>query len=76
MEIKKEFLPPGYENIFPTDHAMFGTGRAVEIVYRDFIPGKRAPYAECTKKIYASVILPGTPPPVIVPERPRSGQAI
>lgn len=62
MEIKKEFLPPGYESIFPIDHAMFGAGRAVEIVYRDFTPEKRAPYAECVGKIYASVILPGTPP--------------
>lgn len=61
MEIKKEFLPPGFENIFPIDHAMFGAGRAVEIVYRDFTPEKRAPYAECVRKIYASVILPGTP---------------
>ena len=61
MEIKKEFLPPGYESIFPIDHAMFGAGRAVEIVYRDFTPEKRAPYSECVKKIYASVILPGTP---------------
>lgn len=63
MEIKKEFLPPGCESIFPIDHAMFGAGRAVEIVYRDFTPEKRAPYAECVRKIYAFVIPPGPIPP-------------
>ena len=54
MEIKKEFLPPGAEALFPIDHAMFGAGRAVEIVYRDFTPEKRAPYAACVKTIYAA----------------------
>ena len=63
MEIKKEFLPPGYEAIFPIDHAMFGAGRAVEIVYRDFTAEKRAPYVECVRKIYAFVIPPGPLPP-------------
>ena len=62
MEIKKEFLPPGFEAIFPIDHAMFGAGRAVEIVYKDFTPEKRAPYAECVRKIYAFVIPPGPIP--------------
>lgn len=55
MEIKKEFLPPGTEGLFPIDHAMFGSGRAVELVYRDFTPDKRKPYADCVKAIYAKV---------------------
>ncbi len=54
MEIKKEFLPPGAEALFPIDHAMFGAGRAVEIIYRDFTPEKRLPYAACIKNIYAA----------------------
>lgn len=53
MEIKKEFLPPGTEALFPIDHAMFGAGRAVELVYRDFTPEKRKPYADCVRAIYA-----------------------
>ncbi len=53
MEIKKEFLPPGTEALFPIDHAMFGSGRAVELVYRDFTPEKRKPYADCVRAIYA-----------------------
>jgi hypothetical protein len=53
MEIKKEFLPPEYEDLFPIDHAMFGAGRAVELVYRDFTPEKRKPYADCVRAIYA-----------------------
>lgn len=59
MEIKKEFLPPGMESLFPIDHAMFGSGRAVELVYRDFTPEKRKPYADCVRAIYAKV----APPP-------------
>lgn len=55
MEIKKEFLPPGTEPLFPIDHAMFGSGRAVELVYRDFTPEKRKPYADCVREIYAKV---------------------
>lgn len=53
MEIKKEFLPMEYEKLFPIDHAMFGAGRAVELVYKDFTPEKRKPYADCVKAIYA-----------------------
>ncbi len=53
MEIKKEFLPPGTEKLFPIDHAMFGAGRAVELVYRDFTPEKRKPYADCVREIYS-----------------------
>lgn len=53
MEIKKEFLPPGSEALFPIDHAMFGAGRAVELVYRDFTTEKRKPYADCVRAIYA-----------------------
>ena len=52
MEIKKEFLPPGLEALFPIDHAMFGSGRAVELNYRDFTPEKRRPYLDCVKLIY------------------------
>jgi len=61
MEIKKEFLPPGAEKLFPIDHAMFGAGRAVEIIYRDFTPEKRKPYADCVKAIYAAVQKTETP---------------
>ncbi|MDD2805863.1 MAG: hypothetical protein PHV33_09930 [Elusimicrobiales bacterium] len=59
MEIKKEFLPPGTEPLFPIDHAMFGAGRAVELVYRDFTPEKRKPYVDCVRAIYAKA----APPP-------------
>lgn len=59
MEIKKEFLPPGCENLFPIDHAMFGAGRAVELVYKDFTPEKRKPYADCVRAMYAL----SAPPP-------------
>ncbi|OGR44541.1 MAG: hypothetical protein A2X35_00310 [Elusimicrobia bacterium GWA2_61_42] len=61
MEIKKEFLPPGMEHLFPIDHAMFGAGRAVELIYRDFTPEKRKPYADCVRAIYAAVQKPETP---------------
>ena len=62
MEIKKEFLPPGSESLFPIDHAMFGAGRAVELVYKDFTPEKRKPYADCVRAIYASIVLPPETP--------------
>ncbi|HAN05800.1 MAG TPA: hypothetical protein DCW72_02765 [Elusimicrobia bacterium] len=52
LEMKKEFLPAGSEALFPIDHAMFGAGRAVELVYRDFTPEKRKPYADCVREIY------------------------
>jgi len=52
MEIKKEFLPPGCETLFPIDHAMFGAGRAVELNYKNFPPEKRKPYLDCIKSIY------------------------
>ena len=58
MEIKKEYLPPGSESLFPIDHAMFGAGRAVELVYKDFTPEKRKPYADCVRAMYA----PAPPP--------------
>jgi len=58
MEIKKELLPPGSENLFPIDHAMFGAGRAVELVFKDFTPEKRKPYADCVRAIYAKTTLP------------------
>jgi hypothetical protein len=54
MEVKKEFLPPGREALFPIDHAMFGAGRAVELDYRNFTPEKRRPYLDCVKAIYRS----------------------
>ncbi len=60
MEIKKEFLPPGREALFPIDHAMFGAGRAVELVYKDFTPEKRRPYADCVRAIYAAAQRPET----------------
>ena len=52
MEIKKEFLPPGCETLFPIDNALFGAGRAVELNYKDFTPEKRRPYLDCVKAIY------------------------
>jgi hypothetical protein len=58
LEIKKEFLPPGAEKLFPIDHAMFGAGRAAEIIYRDFSPENRKPYAECVRAIYAAASKP------------------
>lgn len=61
MEIKKEFLPPGTEKLFPIDHAMFGAGRAVELVYRDFTPEKRKPYADCVRAIYSAQSKPSSP---------------
>ncbi len=61
MEVKKEFLPPGCEGLFPIDHAMFGAGRAVELVYKDFTPEKRKPYADCVKAIYSAALKPETP---------------
>ena len=60
MEIKKEFLPPGREDLFPIDHAMFGAGRAVELVYKDFTPEKRRPYADCVRAIYSAAQRPET----------------
>lgn len=62
MEIKKEFLPPGSESLFPIDHAMFGAGRAVELVYKDFTPEKRKPYADCVRAIYSRIALPPETP--------------
>lgn len=58
MEIKKEFLPPGFEQLFPIDHAMFGAGRAVELVYAKFTPDKQQPYLECIKLMYQKINQP------------------
>ncbi len=52
IEIKKEFLPPGSESLFPIDHAMFGAGRAVELDYKNFNTVQRRPYLDCIKAIY------------------------
>jgi hypothetical protein len=52
MEIKKEFLPLGMEQLFPIDHAMFGAGRAVELAYGKFIPELQQLYLDCIKLIY------------------------
>ncbi|HAH32741.1 MAG TPA: hypothetical protein DCL44_10555 [Elusimicrobia bacterium] len=52
MEIKKEFLPTGYEHLFPIDHAMFGAGRAVELVYSKLPAEKQKLYLDCVKAIY------------------------
>ncbi|HNW45349.1 MAG TPA: hypothetical protein PKI19_12650 [Elusimicrobiales bacterium] len=58
MEIKKEFLPPGCEPLFPIDHAMFGAGRAVELTYNKFTPDKQHPYLDCIKLIYQKINQP------------------
>ena len=58
MEIKKEFLPPGFEQLFPIDHAMFGAGRAVEFTYAKFTADKQKPYLDCIKLIYPKKIQP------------------
>ena len=55
MEIKKEFLPPGRESLFPIDNAMFGSGRAVELNYKELTAEKRAAYIDCRKAVYANV---------------------
>lgn len=52
MEIKKEFLPPGCESLFPIDHAMFDAGRAVELNYKDFTAEKRQAYLDCIRTVY------------------------
>jgi hypothetical protein len=61
MEIKKEFLPPGREDLFPIDHAMFGAGRAVELVYARFTPDRQAPYFDCVREIFARFVRPEAP---------------
>ncbi|MFA6435390.1 MAG: hypothetical protein WCW52_11925 [Elusimicrobiales bacterium] len=61
MEIKKEFLPPGCESLFPIDHAMFGAGRAVELSYKEFTDEKRRAYLDCIKAIYKNSAAPATP---------------
>lgn len=58
LEIKKEFLPPGCESLFPIDNAMFGAGRAVELNYRELTPEKRRAYVDCIKEIYAKARRP------------------
>jgi len=58
MEIKKEFLPPGGEALFPIDHAMFGAGRAVELSYKDLTAEKRQAYLACIKTIYTNFVPP------------------
>ncbi len=55
MEIKKEFLPPGCERLFPIDHAMFGAGRAVELIYSKFPADKQKPYLDCITEIYRKI---------------------
>ncbi|OGS52553.1 MAG: hypothetical protein A3J79_07555 [Elusimicrobia bacterium RIFOXYB2_FULL_62_6] len=52
LEIKKEFLPPGCEALFPIDNALFGAGRAAELNYKDFTPEKRKPYLDCVAAMY------------------------
>ncbi len=58
MEIKKEFLPAEFVPLFPIDHAMFGAGRAVELVYAKFTPEKQQPYVDCVKEIYNKNVRP------------------
>lgn len=52
LEIKKEFLPPGCEALFPIDNALFGAGRAVELNYKDLTPEKRRAYLDCVAAMY------------------------
>ncbi|MCG2725075.1 MAG: hypothetical protein L6420_02250 [Elusimicrobia bacterium] len=54
MEIKKEFLPKGFDELFPIDNAMFGAGKAVELNYPDFSLEKKQAYINCVKAIYAA----------------------
>lgn len=54
MEIKKEHIPPGFEPLFPIDNAMFGEGRAAEIVYDKTGPDRLAAYADMLRAIYAA----------------------
>ncbi len=52
IEIKKEFLPKEFDNLFPIDNAMFGAGKAVELKYETFQEDKRRPYLDCVKAVY------------------------
>ena len=63
MEIKKEFLPAGCEHLFPIDHAMFGAGRAVEIVYAKFPADKQQPYFDCVREIFRKFVRKDEPQP-------------
>lgn len=58
MEIKKEFLPPGFEQLFPIDHAMFGAGRAVELTYAKFTAEQQKPYLDCIRLLYQKINQP------------------
>lgn len=59
LEIKKEHLPAGYEALFPIDNAMFGEGRAAELVYGKTGAGKFAAYAEMLAAVYAAAAAGG-----------------
>ncbi|MEA3307121.1 MAG: hypothetical protein U9Q34_05000 [Elusimicrobiota bacterium] len=54
IEIKKEFLPKGFDSLFPIDNAMFGAGKAVELQYENFKEEKRQPYLDCVKAVYTN----------------------
>ncbi|HOI41560.1 MAG TPA: hypothetical protein PK523_01325 [Elusimicrobiales bacterium] len=54
MEIKKEHLPPGSEALFPIDNAMFGEGRAAEMIYDKAPAGWQAACADMLRAIYAA----------------------
>ncbi len=58
LEIKKEHLPAGSEALFPIDNAMFGEGRAAEIVYDKAGPEKAAAYADMLRAAYAAAAAP------------------
>lgn len=52
LEIKKEHIPAGSDHLFPIDNAMFGEGRAAEIVYDKTGPEKVAAYADMLRAVY------------------------
>jgi hypothetical protein len=54
LEIKKEHIPAVSEALFPIENAMFGEGRAAEIVYDKTGPEKVAAYADMLKAVYAA----------------------
>ena len=54
LEMKKDHIPAGSEHLFPRDNAMFGEGRAAEIVYDKAGPEKVAAYADTLRAVYAA----------------------
>ncbi len=52
IEVKKEYLPEEFSDLFPIDNAMFGAGKAIEINFFSFSPGKKRRLLDCVEKIY------------------------